>query len=229
MGPRLIAVDTPFLFADGEPISFYLDENVNAVVVSDNANTLAHLASIGFDITDRRGWKSVGNIVSSFGFDLLDSGEIVGKGIIGQEQELVTKYISAMLAVVDWECDYLAASSEVNEYLQEVEMYLRAWKPDATLLHSPVVQGHSGRPHYFHYEFDKKLIDAARPHSSRTGSILRKAADVINSGVKREIVVILDDREDSERAKVETDILSTMVSVLPITRLANLGSRLPLH
>src|SRR5690242_4051559 len=117
MGDRLIAVDTPFLFADGEPISFYLDENVNAVVVSDNANTLAHLASIGFDITDRRGWKSVGNIVSSFGFDLLDSGEIVGKGIIGQEQELVTRYISAMLAVVDWECDYLAASSEVNEYL----------------------------------------------------------------------------------------------------------------
>jgi hypothetical protein len=57
--------------------------------------------------------------------------------------------------------------------------------------------------------------------ASRTGSILRKAADVINSGDTRKIVVIMDDREVHERAKVEADILSTMVSVMPFTRLVS--------
>lgn len=217
---QTIGVSTPFTFSDGEPIGFYLDETATIVRVSDNADTLAHFATIGFDISDRKRWRGIKQTVEAFGLQLLDTGEIVGSGPSANEQDLVTRYMGAMLAVVDWEREYLGLSEELEGFIQEVELYLRAWKPNAELNHYPSVAGHSGRLHTFHFEFERQLMDAARPHGIRTGSILRKAADVINTGDKRKIVVVMDDRQDVERAKVETDILSTMVSVLPFTRLA---------
>lgn len=221
----VISVGTPFSFADGEPIGFYLDEHSSEqVVISDNADTLAHLAGIGFDISDRKKWKGVKQIATAFGLELQDTGQIVGSEIKSKEQLLVTRFIGAMLAIADMERDYFGLSDEQEQYIQEVEMYLRASKPEATLLTHPTVEGHSGRIHGFHFDFDNKLVDAARPHGARTGAILRKSADVINSGSNKSILIIMDDRLDEERAKIETDILSTMVSVMPFTRLIEQAS-----
>lgn len=220
----VIAVETPFAFVDGEPISFYLNEQGETLKLSDNADTLAHMATIGWDITDRRGWKSVRQLVTAFGLELTDFGEITGSTAKENQQWLIARYISAMLAVADMERDYLGISEELNTFIEEVEFHLKAWKPQAELSHLPSIQGHSGRLHTFHFDFDQKFVDAARPHSGRTGSILRKAADVINSGTKKTIMVVMDDREDQERAAVEIDILSTMVSVLPFTRLVEHSS-----
>lgn len=219
VGDETIDVSTPFAFADGEPIGFYLEEKGLNVHLNDNANTLAHLGAIGYDISDRKKWRSVKLAVEAFGFEMSDYGQILGNSPIKAQHLLVTRYISAMMAVVDWEREYLGLSEDVDQFVQEVEMYLRAWKPDARLDYFPMVTGHSGRMHRFHFDFDGSLIDAARPHGTRTGSILRKAADVINTGEQRKILVIMDDRGDLERAKIETDILSTMVSVMPFTRL----------
>lgn len=218
-GEAGVDVSTPFTFTDGEPIGFYLHDLEDGVRLSDNANTLAHLATIGYDISDRKKWRGVKQTVETFGLELLDSGEIVGKEIKKLEHGLVTRYISAILAVVDWEREYLGIPDELDQFVKEAELYLRAWKPSSEISHYPNVQGHSGRMHTFHFELERQLIDAARPHGARTGSILRKAADVINIGDERKILVVMDDRKDVERAKIETDILSTMVSVMPFTRL----------
>jgi len=219
VGDRTIAIGTPFAFADGEPIGFYLVERDDRVVLSDNADTLMHLAGLGLDISDRRRWTGVRQITESFGLELSERGEITGIGTKQTEQRLITSYLGAMLAIADYEREAVGLSEELSQYISEVEMYLRASKPTVPLTLLPSVEGHSGRVHTFHFDFDNKLIEAARPHGSRTGSILRKAADVKNRGYPKPIVVIMDDREDEERAKIETDILSTMVSVLAFTRL----------
>lgn len=105
-----------------------------------------------------------------------------------------------------------------SQYIAEVEMYLKATTSTPLVL-LPTVKGHSGKPHQFHFQRDGELVEAARPHGGRTGSILRKSLDVLNAGQIRNILVVMDDRDDPERAKVETDILCTSVSVLPFTRL----------
>lgn len=224
VGEKTVAVGTPFAFADGEPIHFYIDEEEDLISLSDNADTIFHLGSIGMDVSDKRTWKGVKQIVSIFGFELHDSGEIVGKIHQSAEQTLITKYISAMLAVADLEREYLGVPEEEETYVQEVEMYLKAWKPNVECSRYASATGHSGRLHRFDFGFDDKLIDAAKPHSNRTGSILRKAIDIKNGGIETEIMVIMDDREDTERANIEMDILSATVSVLPFTRLAGLSS-----
>jgi hypothetical protein len=226
---RTIAVGTPFAFADGEPIGFYLVEADDRITISDNADTLMHLAGIGLDLSDRRRWSSLRRITESFGIELTDRGEITAVGSKQTEHALISGYLGAMLAIADYEREVIGISQELSEYITEVEMYLKASKPEEPLLLGPAVQGHSGRTHTFHFDFDGKLIDAARPHGARTGAILRKAADIKNAGYPREIVVVMDDREDTDRAKIETDILSTMVSVLPFTRLVSQSSGNILH
>jgi hypothetical protein len=125
-----------------------------------------------------------------------------------------------MLALADLEREMMNIAPELSDYIDEVEGHLRLWKPTEKLERNIFVTGHSGRLHSFHFKQSNDLIEAARPHSSRTGSILRKAADVHNSSTPPTILVVMDDREDSERAKIETDILSTLVRVMPFSRLA---------
>lgn len=125
-----------------------------------------------------------------------------------------------MLAIADLERELIGITPEVSEYIDEVETHLRLWRPTDEFVRGISVTGHSGRSHKFHFRLGIDLIDAARPRSQGTGAILRKAADTQNSANPYSVLVIMDDREDSERAKAETDILSTLVKVLPFSRLA---------
>src|SRR5271156_5112240 len=69
---------TPFSFSDGEAINMYFIEEGTTVRVSDNADTLFHLRSVGLDVGDRKKWNGVSRIASSFGVKLEESGEILG-------------------------------------------------------------------------------------------------------------------------------------------------------
>jgi hypothetical protein len=219
VGDSTVLVETPFCFADGEPIHFYLEEIGEEVKIHDNADTLFHLAGIGMDIRSRKRWQGIKNAVSAFGFELEDSGLIVGKNAKVFEQHLLTQYISALLAVTDFEREHLGLTEEQVEFVKEVEFYLHAQNPGKDIIHSPSVVGHSGKKHNFHFEFDGKLVDALKPHGRATGSILRKVLDVANAGANRRFMVVIDDRNDPERAQTETDILHTMVSVVQFTAL----------
>lgn len=215
-----ITVSTPFTFADGEPISFYLDQGpAGAVVLTDNSDTMMHLGGIGWDLTSGRTWRSIRQCISPFGLELIETGEIVGKAMSDQQSVLVASYVAAMLGVVELEKEFLGLTQEQSQYIAEVEMYLQAWKPNEKVLPMPTFKGHSGRTQQFHFQQGNTLIDAARPHGARTGSILRKSIDVRNLGTNLEIMVVMDDREDPERARAETDILTTFVSVMTFTRL----------
>jgi len=214
-----IAVTTPFVFADGEPIRFYLEEFPHALGLTDNGHTLLHLSGIGWEVRDGRAMTSIRRAVSSFGLELNERGEIYCELEKDQQPTHFARYVSAMLAVVDLEKEFLGLTEEQSQYIAEVEFYLRAWKPNAPFILLPSLKGHSGRTHAFHFDLDGTLIDAARPHGTRTGSIVRKALDIQNQGLPQKIMVVMDDREDPERAKAETDILTTLVSVMSFSNL----------
>lgn len=221
----VVSVATPFSFADGEAIGFYLEERPSEIVVSDNGDTLFHLRGVGLDLSDRRRWKPFRQIAECHGFELLDSGEIRAAAEPLSSSQLVARYVATMLSIAALEREQLGLPEEIDQFIQEVEFYLHAWRPDAELSHSPSVKGMSGRLHRFDFQFDGTLIDAARPHSNKTGAILRKAADLSLAGLKTPIMIVMDDRDDTERVKVETDILSSMVSVLALSQLIrNAGS-----
>ena len=212
-------VVTPFTFEGGEPIGLYLSEGEKIARISDNADTIFHLRGIGLDVGDRRKWKWVASVVETFKMRVERTGEIVGEAPVGAVHSLVSNYIGAMLALVEMERDALNVAPESESYVDEVAGFLGLWRPNDKFIRGVLAKGHSGREHLFHFQLGDELIDAAKPHSSRTGSILRKAADIHNSSHAHPILVVMDDREDPDRASAESDILSTLVSVLPMSRL----------
>lgn len=212
-------VCTPFTFTDGEPIGLYLSSRHGLARISDNADTLFHMRSIGLDVSDRRKWRGMGSIVSAFGLTLHDSGEVFGEAEEGGEHTLLASYLGAMLAIAEMEREALCLSPEPETFVDEVGGYLNVWRPNDILLRNVSVRGHSGRSHTFHFMLGPDLIDAARPNSTRTGAILRKVADIRNGPGAGEITVVMDDRGDQERASAESDILGTLVRVLPMSRL----------
>ena len=222
-------VFTPFTFEGGEPIGLYLSEGGSIARISDNADTIFHLRGIGLDVGDRRKWRWIASVVEAFKMRVERSGEIVGEAPVGATHSLVSNYIGAMLALVEMERDALNVNEESENYVDEVAGYLGLWRPSDKFLRNVLVSGHSGREHLFHFQLGEELIDAAKPHSSRTGSILRKAADIHNSSRARPILVVMDDREDPDRASAESDILSTLVSVLPMSRLVENLSGAPFN
>lgn len=230
LSDSVISVATPFSFADGESIGFYLEDRTSEVIVSDNGDTLFHLRNVGFDLSDRRRWRPLKQLAEIHGLELRDSGEIAGSTSKEETPHLIARYVTAMLSIVDFEREQLGIPEEIDQFIQEVEFYLHAWKPQASLVHLPTVKGMSGRSHIFHFEFDGTLVDAARPHSNKTGSILRKAADLGLAGVSTPIMIVMDDRVDPERARIETEILSSMVSVLSFEQLIrNSGGSFEAH
>lgn len=217
-------VQTPLTFPDGEPIALYFMSDINSVSVSDNANTISHLSGLGMEMHDRKKWRGVRQIVQGFGMELRESGEISGKALPSQAESLVGRYLSAMLAVADLERQSMVLTEEMGDYLEEVELHLRAWKAGEKVATNAPVRGNSGRTHTFNFKIGEKLlVDVAKPHSGRTGSIMRKSADIQNSEDGSDVLVIMDDRDDPDRAKEETNILSTLVSVMTFKRLMDLS------
>jgi hypothetical protein len=173
---------------------------------------------IGIDLTDRRKWKALRNILTRHGFTMHDNGIIAAEVRKGEEAKFIADYVGGLLAITDYERELLGLTEEQSDFIAEVEMELRKWKPQAPIEQNPSVRGHSGRVHQFHFDWDGKLVEASQPHGSRTGKILRKAADVQNEN-DRPILVVMDDRDDPERASIESDILTNMVKVMKFTDL----------
>lgn len=213
------AVATPFAFADGEVIGFYLENRPHEVVLSDNGDTLFHLRGIGLDLSDRRQWRPYKQIAEAHGLRLRDDGVLEGSTSDMPVSLLVARYVATMISITDLEREQLGLPEEVDQFIKEVEFHLHAWKPKAELSRLPALKGMSGRTHTFDFEFAGSLVDAARPHSNKTGAILRKAADLGLAGVNKPILIVMDDRVDPERARMETDILSSMVSVMSFSQL----------
>lgn len=226
VGEQTLCVATPFTFVDGEPISFYVNEGQDSVSISDNADTLAHFQSRGYDISDRKKWKRFRQAVEGFDLELRDSGEIRGSASLTAQRHLVVSYMKALFAIAEIERDLEGLTQDEDNYVTEVEFYLRAWKPDAALTLRPSLVGNSGRTHLFDFQLAEDLVEAARPDGRTTGSVLRKSIDILSAGFNKRIYVIIDDREEREKAAVETAILSATVSVLPYTHLINQAGRL---
>lgn len=219
--PGIFRVFSPITFPDGEPIGWYAEEAEKTVTISDNANTLFRLRSVGLDVSERNKWRSVKHIVESFGMKLKDSGEIIGVAQSVGAAKLVSNYIGAMLSISELEREVHEVTVESADFVEEVGARLLLWKPDSKLDRRPSVTGHSGRVHRFDFLFDDELVEAARPNPTRTGSILRKSTDVKNADNPPSILVVMDDRDDPERADYEIRILNSIVRVLPFSRLAN--------
>jgi hypothetical protein len=222
-GEAGIEVGTPFSYADGTAIVLYALDEGGRILLSDNGDMLTHLTSIG--LTPAHRMPLLRERVERFGLTLAAGGDVRALVPAEQGSYMLASAISAMLAVAEWEREQLGLDEDTRHLADEAEIYLREWKPQATLQRRPSIKGQSKRVHTFDFLLDGEFIDVIPANHTATGAAMRKAGDVKNSPYLegRDIRVVIDDRSNPGRAQVECSIVGALVKAMLWSRLQTLG------
>jgi hypothetical protein len=219
---QAVEILTPFTFADGGGIEIFAQDFANQVLFFDDGLTMLHLHSVGLKIdNNRKRWRPLSSIANKYGVTLSDQGVFEVLGDARNPSVAFAKMVSTLLGVAAWEKEQEGVAEESAWLVDEVALYLKAWKSDLELIEKPTVVGFSGRVLDFDFDFDGKYIDAISPHSSSTGAELRKIVDLRSASehARKEVMVIVDDRRKPESADQEIKILSRTAWTWKITDL----------
>ncbi|MGE8451754.1 MAG: DUF1828 domain-containing protein [Pseudomonadales bacterium] len=229
-GEAALEIGTPFSFADGTAIVFYLIEQGAHALISDNGDTLAHLHSVGLDPFNRRRESAIRNTLAPFGVALEANGEIRAIAPTAASQHIIATYISSLLALANQERGWLGIPEPINNFADEVEQYLRLWKPADEIVRHPKVKGISRHEYTFDFWWNGELIDVVSPSHQATGGLMRKLGDVLSApGERAKIRVVIDDRDDFERAETEKQIIGSMASAMLFSSLTKVVSQQTVH
>lgn len=208
-GTDVFQISTPFQFADGNALPVFVEHDDPLLRFFDAGETLFQLLGSGIHLRDGRALAPVRKVVEEFGASLNDDGDIELITPPQYAREAFGHYVRAVMAVADWEKEHVGLPPGAASLAAEAENYLAMWKPNAHILRRQSLEGLSGRPHEFALLIDDEYIDVIPSRPQSTGAELRKLFDVrksaLNDGVK--IRVIVDDRQNKERAKEEASII----------------------
>lgn len=217
-----VAVTTPFAFDDGDALEIFAKALGPQVHFFDDGFTLLHLHSVGIYLKDKKQWRPLKAIAEANGVSLSDDG--VFETLCSSERASAgfARLISTLLGVSAWAREQTGVAQDAAWFVDEVALYLHAWKPKAAFIEKPVVKGFSGRSLTFHFQVENMLVDAIQPHGASTGAVLRKVVDLSTSPMaeENEVMVVVDDRgPKAEAAKQELEIIGRVAAAWPMTAL----------
>ncbi|MBF0784470.1 DUF1828 domain-containing protein [Muribacter muris] len=227
-GQQGIAVQTYHRWLDGSILNFYITPQGNQLLISDEGETLFHLSNVGL-LKAKYQWRLFKDKLQSTNSDihLEDDGEIICLTTPQSAPYAIADYLSALCAIMHYEKELAGIPEAVIDFSEEVEFYLRAWKPQATLIKKPKISGISGHEYIFDFQLEQDLIMAISPSPNAVGSAMRKAGDVLSGSFldDRHILIIVDDRSDDlfqKKAEEEIKIISTLAKAVPFSNLQSL-------
>ena len=214
-------LDSPFAFDDGDGVPIYVEAVNGQIRFFDDGGTMMHFLGRGIILDDGRKTRFIKSAVEPNGVSFTEDGDIEVWASAEQAPAAFASYVAALLNIVSWERDQRGASTDTALLVDEVAMYLRAWKPTAELVVGPEYIGVSRQVHRLDFKFDGQGVLATSAHAQAVSASLKKLLDIRGGGEgDAGLLVVIDDRFDKERAKREGLIIQTVASVLPFTRLA---------
>ena len=227
-GEEAIGVQTYHRWSDDSLLSFYILPCGDKLLITDEAESIFHFRTMGL-LENKRAWRVIQEKLNGTKTDvqLEQDGEIFALCRPDQVATTIADFISSLCALMHYERELLALPAEAVELAEEVEHYLRLWKPSAQLIREPKVHGISGHSYSFDFQLDNQLILAIAPTPNAVGAVMRKTGDVIsgNDLNGRNITVIVDNRSDQlfaeHKAEEEIQIISTLANAVPLTNLIN--------
>lgn len=224
-GEKALSIQTDHLWVDNSPLSFYIIDYGSQILITDDGETIFNL-KVNNILTSNKSWNIIRDKLDCTHSDisLSKNGEIIGMANKDKLSLLLCDYISAMCAIMHYEREIAGVSSSINNLADEVEMYLKAWKPKQKIMRNPRVKGISNHEYRFDFEFGKNLVLAINPTPNAVGSVMRKVGDVVTGNAlgEREILVIVDNRGDdffNQKAAEEIKIISSLAKAVPLTNL----------
>lgn len=219
-GENILSVTTPLSFIDGEVIGFYLSEsNDRTILLSDNADTLAHLYGLGIPLDDRRRWRSFQDFAHQYNLTLDERGEVFTLCQKDDIPHAVARYFAFVHEVTEWEATHSLLPEDESVLVDEIEQQIRRRNPAVVVNRSPRVVGATGREYVFALQAGGTVIDPLLPNSRSTGAALRKVLDVERGPQRVYPLLVVEDRQEYNRARSEMLIVSAVARVIPMSEL----------
>lgn len=213
---------TPVDFADGQPISFYIEQLNNGYsCIKDGGEIIFHLLNTGLLNNERKSWRSIGNIAEKHQFNLAESGEFNTYFRTDNRPSFLNQALGFAYSLKQWEQERLGRGLDDLFFVDEVEIALRAWKPNSEITKKPSLAGYSRKSYIFDLKMDDLLVDTLKPHSRSTASKLRKILDIQKGPFIAPMLFIVDDRENTEKAKTERDIIGGISKAMLFSDIPN--------
>lgn len=215
------AISTPFVFADGEPLPIYVEVAGKQLRFFDDGGVLLHLRGRGMRLNDQRNLKPIRAITEPEGVAINQMGELEIWTALEHAPAGFAKYLSALMAVTNWERGQEGVCTDMSILLDEVEFCLRAWKPSCPLGPGQEFTGISGARYRLDFDLGGQAVIAISPHPNTVSSTAKKLLDIRGSNDNRglELLIVMDDRHSEDTAKREGLILDALGNVMMMTRL----------
>ncbi len=209
-------VSTPLTLSDRKPLDFYVSTAQGRVTISDDGSTMFALRSLGFDLTDRRNWRSLSSLAERHGFVLSDSGEFAGSRPEAEFVDLGASVLSLFVGVVAWERERNAEGDTDFSLTSEVERLLAANSPDRKIVIAPTVK--TGPLEVdFHFQWGEIYVDAVRPVANSVNPRLRKGILMQRMELEKQVLFIVDDSHVHLKAQNEISVLGAVAPTVAVS------------
>lgn len=211
-------VSTPILLPGGSPLDFYLTQSRGMINFTDDGLTLFQLRGLGFKLDDNRSTRGIAQIAKDCGFDVDQSGAIVGSmpqnegGVLGQAiVHLFTK-------IARWQEEHFEARDADQTLADEVERMMRGKAPAIAIERDPAIRLANGETVDFMFRWGHQLVDAIPADARATSSRMRKAILVQRDAeIAPDILYIVDDRQRPIKASSEAALLGQIAKAMRLS------------
>ncbi|TFW17257.1 DUF1828 domain-containing protein [Duganella callida] len=214
-------IESPFKYPDGDGVPIFVEKLGPQLRFFDDGGALLHLMGRGLSMDDNRKTKFVKTIAEQYQVSLSDLGELEIWSSEEAAPAAFANYISTMLALAKWEADQVGVSTDISLLLDEVAIYLQAWRPTARISAGPEYTGISGHIYRLDFSIDSDAVIAITPHHTSVGAAAKKLLDIRAVPAYRElkVIVIMDDRREPDAAHREGRVLDSVGNVMMMTSL----------
>lgn len=198
----------------------------------DAGELLFEIISSGVKLRDRRSLKRLIRNVERRGATLTETGELELLAPARGLAEAYARFVGAALEMARWNEEALSHSPDSDLLIDEIAELLRRQRPGVVVEREVEVQGFSRRSYSFDFRQGDRLVDSISASPQASAFEIRKLTDVRAraANADTEILVVVDDRRDSNRAAHEIEIISQLAHAQSLTALRmSVGNRGAVH
>lgn len=209
-------ISTPIVLPGGKPLDFYLIPRGEHLEFTDDGVTMFALSGLGYQLGDKRNWKGLENLAVRHGFTLTEAGAFEAMFLQSELPEWGGRIIKLFAAIAAWEDERFIEGDTDLSLAAEIEMLLRAKAPEKQLVRNATVTLGNNEIS-FDFLWGDTYVDAIRPVAQSVNARLRKAILINRSEEPLNLLFIIDNRGQEERAEAEISVLGDIASTIRLT------------
>lgn len=212
-----VGITTPQTFICGKPASYYISQTPQGRLILDDYGLNFHAFSQSLPHQDNAEKILARLIKNTSHLVTFEKHRIMCESSLTDIDIAIGEYLNVLGRLVSYQ-PKTVEKQDLDEVIALIYEFLISRHGDI-VAQKPKIKGLSGVEYIFAFKAGNTLIDFAKPQTDKTGKLLRKMIDALNSNENLKFQVVMDD-QDSEAFKRESSILSTVASITPYSRIA---------